>query len=790
MSIPKPKSGSSLGLRAWLREYLQPTADGVSHTKVQVLSKTKGDPWSNPSSHENIQSPWKRISDIRGEKRSNATKLRSAELSQQNGAKNTSDDNPDRSGKSSRNSRSFRQALRGSNGNRRTAKVAPLPAKNSEQKGALKTSNAPTSSRKLPKEFGSLLQEFPNCRGNQSTGKSTPTPVGASKSCMSNDSFAHERTTQDLILSNLDDRTTLKKPPNLHSVGKQLEQRNPRSKILGNGLLQRKNEAGKCEEKKLLSKKREPVKHSRGQESLINIRGGRGVAVQKEKRRISLDHGDNKLFTSPGFLLHSKPTRGGATSPSRRGRRVHDLDSIQREPKPYSWTSQSSMYDIWKKTEESEDGTKLADGDSEDSLTPSGYIEQKVDSVKPPGFVGRSHTMKPQWFTDFNTTNDASKMPKPKTHRGLVTNKASGKEDFDFLSHDHCNDKRDTAHGAQAIGQNHPMGDLGVSSKTEKKDVNIWRNDFEENGTLENIIEEDEEEEEDSIHSSVDSSCLSLVKNTWYGGDRCEENTLSETVDREDSLKEDIRFDDCQKENGEDSGDDNEEKELTIKELEKLNEIQKEQWELAALGEWSLICNDNEDYEEYTNIYLMMNEFEKEQEVMEHLKSIICEFQHLQVIKDFQKMLTVPGCPKEQVRRALRQFARICHGPVPLTVSGQSKAEAVASLSVNLRHRTKRFPRDQLFSFKEFASVLEELDTLRDRQDSVEVSLKINLRKEEARRREAQPPKRIRRKIPRWAPSGDLSNWEVDTILMNMYSLDDGKIKSSSRIDVMQVILE
>ena len=49
----------------------------------------------------------------------------------------TSDDVPDRSGKSSRNSRSFRQALRGSRGNRRTAKVAPLHAKNSEQKGAL-----------------------------------------------------------------------------------------------------------------------------------------------------------------------------------------------------------------------------------------------------------------------------------------------------------------------------------------------------------------------------------------------------------------------------------------------------------------------------------------------------------------------------------------------------------------------------------------------------------------------------------------------------------------------------
>ena len=742
----------------------------------------------------------------------------------------TSDDVPDCSGKSSRNSRSFRQALRGSRGNRRTAKVAPLHAKNSEQKGALvspkhnnivyvwswlfsttssldfvqlmlsfaflctkqKTSNAPTSSGKLPKEFGSVLQGFPNCRANQSTGKSTPTPVGASKSCMSNGNFAHERTTQDLILSDLDldDETTLKKPSNLRSVGKQLEQRNPRSKILGNGLLQRKNEAGRCEEKKLLSKKHEPVKHSRGQENLINIRGGRRVAVQKEKRSISLDHGDNKLFTSPGFLLHSKPSRGGATSPSRRGRRVHNLESNQREPTPYSWTSQSSMYDIWKKTEESEDGTKLADGDSEDSLTSSGYIEQEVDSVKTSGFVGRSHTMKPQWFADFNTTNDASKMPKPKTHRGLVTNEASGKEDFDFLSHDHCNDKRDTAHGAQAMGQNHPMGDLGVSSKTEKKDVNIWRNDFEENGTLENIIEEEEEEEEDSEHSSVDSSCLSLVKKPWYGGDRCEENTLSETVDREDSLKEDIRFLDCQKENGEDSGDDNEEKELTIKELEKLNEIQKEQWELAALGEWSLICNDNEDYEEYTNVYLMMNELEKEQEVREHLKSIICEFQDLQVIKDFQKMLTVPGCPKEQVSRALRQFARICHGPVPLTVSGQSKAEAVVSLSVNLRHRTKRFPRDQLFSFKEFASVLEELDTLRDRQDSVEDSLKINLRKEEARRREAQPPKRIRRKIPRWAPSGDLSHWEVDTILMNMYSLDDGKIKSSSRIDVMQVILE
>ncbi|XP_071785322.1 uncharacterized protein [Asterias amurensis] len=916
MSNPKPKSGSSRGLRAWLREYVRrPSADSrrVSHTKVQVLSKTTGDPWSNPSANENFQYSWKRISDIRGKDKSIATRLETTELSQQNGAKKTSDDVPDCSGKSSRNSRSFWQALLGSKGNRRTAKVAPLPINSCEQKGNLM--KAPTSSGKLPKESGSLLQISPNnCRENLSTGNSAPTLTGASKSCKSNGNFARERTTQDLILSDLDDETTLKKPQYLHSVVKQPElgQRIRQFEILGNGLLQRKPESGKCEEKKLLSKKHEPAKHFRGQESQIKVRGERRVTVQKEKgSMISLNNGDNKSYTSPGFLLHSKPSRGGATSPSRRGRQVQDVDSIQREPTPYSWTSQSSMYDIWKRTGECEDRTKLADGDSEESVTSSEYIGQE-GIVKPSESVGRSHTtMKPKWFTDFNRTNDASKMPKPKTHRGLVANEACGKEDLDFLSHGKCSDKIDAAHGEQAIGLNHPMGDLGVSTETKMKDIDIWRNDFEENQTLVNILEE----EEDGEQSSVNSSSMS-VYDTWYGGDRCEENTvqvhggrssatphesshmkaMSEMVDREDSLKPsseqirqesitgkpshiDNKFTENNSENdeskmmarpktkrglvvkggvdknspaeelgivireicdghenvgtcgrneaqslllrgqqneltnvdiwrnnhvehyevgglernvekGEDSRVDSEERELTIKELEKLNESQKEQWELAALGEWTVICHDDEDNEESTNIYLMKDELHKEQEVRQNLKSIICEFQGLQVIKDLQKMLTFAGCPREQVERALRQYARICHGPVPLTVAGQSKAEAVASLSMNLRRRTKRFVQDQpSCCFKEFVSVMKELDTLRDRQDSVEDYLKINLRKEEARRRKVQPSKR-RRKTPRWAPSRKLFQWEIDMILMETYVFYEGKIKSSCRIDVLPIILE
>ena len=444
---------------------------------------------------------------------------------------------------------------------------------------------------------------------------------------------------------------------------------------------------------------------------------------------------------------------------------------------------------------------------------------------------------------------------------------------------------------------------------TKKKDIDIWRNDFEENQTLVNILEE----EEDGEQSSVNSSSMS-VYDTWYGGDRCEENTvqvhegrssatphesspmkaMSEMVYRKDSLKPsseqirqefitgkpshiDNKFTENDSENdeskmmarpktkrglvvkggvdknspaeelvvirekcdghenvvpcgrneaqslllrgqknelnvdiwrndhvehyevgglerniekGEDSRVDSEERELTIKELEKLNESQKEQWELAALGEWSVICHGDEDDEESTNIYLMKDELHKEQEVRQNLKSIICEFQELQVIEDLQKMLTFAGCPREQVERALRQYARICHGPVPLTVSGQSKAEAVESLSMNLWRRTKPFVQDRpSCNFKEFASVMKELDTLRDRQDSVEDYLKINLRKEEARRRKVQPSKR-RRKTPRWEPSRKLFQWEIDMILMETYVFYEGKIKSSCRIDVMPVILE
>lgn len=52
-------------------------------------------------------------------------------------SKQKTSNDPVCSGKSSRNSRSFRRALLGSRGNRRTAKVAPLSVDNSEQNGTL-----------------------------------------------------------------------------------------------------------------------------------------------------------------------------------------------------------------------------------------------------------------------------------------------------------------------------------------------------------------------------------------------------------------------------------------------------------------------------------------------------------------------------------------------------------------------------------------------------------------------------------------------------------------------------
>ena len=106
----------------------------------------------------------------------------------------------------------------------------------------------------------------------------------------------------------------------------------------------------------------------------------------------------------------------------------------------------------------------------------------------------------------------------------------------------------------------------------------------------------------------------------------------------------------------------------------KLDAMQEEQWELAALGEWSYICHDDDDEEEETEDYLGRNEYQKDLVIEKNLKTIVTQFQDVGVMQDLLKMRTLPGCPKDEIERALFQYARICRGPCTPYYNGAGKS--------------------------------------------------------------------------------------------------------------------
>ena len=194
-----------------------------------------------------------------------------------------------------------------------------------------------------------------------------------------------------------------------------------------------------------------------------------------------------------------------------------------------------------------------------------------------------------------------------------------------------------------------------------------------------------------------------------------------------------------------------------------------------------MICRDNDEDETDTKRYLLKDEFEKAEEIRHNLDKIISQFQSVDVVRDFQKMLHQSVCPRAWIERALRQYARFCRGPVPLSVSGQTKAEAVASLSTFLRRQTKKFSTEPPCDFSEFHKVLRELESLRDRQDRVEVFLRKDLKREERR-------KEMSLGLTWWKPNLKLPQWELDKDLADIYCRS--KIKSSSLFQVMDTIIE
>ncbi|XP_071787009.1 uncharacterized protein [Asterias amurensis] len=214
---------------------------------------------------------------------------------------------------------------------------------------------------------------------------------------------------------------------------------------------------------------------------------------------------------------------------------------------------------------------------------------------------------------------------------------------------------------------------------------------------------------------------------------------------------------------------------------------QREQWQLAAIGEWSVICQDDDEVnDDYSQSYLMKDEFQKEQEIREDWRPILDRHQSLSIIQDLRTMQTLSKCTISQSERAMRQFARICRGPVPFSHSGQTKTEAIASLSRKVQRQTKRISEEISNTFMEFYHIFEEIDDLREKQDRVEDFFQKDLvkRDSEKQRASAPPP---RSATPRRS-SSRLQQWELDINLMDTYS--EGRVRSSSLITIMPTIGE
>ncbi|XP_022105040.1 uncharacterized protein LOC110986980 isoform X1 [Acanthaster planci] len=215
---------------------------------------------------------------------------------------------------------------------------------------------------------------------------------------------------------------------------------------------------------------------------------------------------------------------------------------------------------------------------------------------------------------------------------------------------------------------------------------------------------------------------------------------------------------------------------------------QHEQWQLAAIGEWSTLCQDHDEDDYESECYLRMDEFQKETAIMMDWKAIVEQYRTVGVIQDLQNIETLCKSTINQSERALRQFARICRGPVPLSKSGQTKAEAIASLSRIVQKQTRRICEDISNVFSESYQILEELDLLRERQDRVEESLQRDLREKDAEEERSRSSSLSSTATPRLT-SSRLQQREIDQDLVDRY-MEYPRVKSTSLFNVMPTIYE
>ncbi|XP_022079433.1 uncharacterized protein LOC110973159 [Acanthaster planci] len=216
---------------------------------------------------------------------------------------------------------------------------------------------------------------------------------------------------------------------------------------------------------------------------------------------------------------------------------------------------------------------------------------------------------------------------------------------------------------------------------------------------------------------------------------------------------------------------------------------QREQWQLAGIGEWSVLCQDYDEDDYESECYLRMDELQKEQAIMEDWRAITERYQSIGVIQDLQNMQTLCKCTINQSERALRQFARICRGPVPLSKSGQTKAEAIASLSKKAQKQTRRISERISDTFMEFYQIFEELDILRERQDRVEESLQGDLEKRDASSADLSWSSSQSSVVTPRLISSRIQQRELDMDLVDKY-MEDYRVKSTSLFNVMPTIYE
>ena len=635
-----------------------------------------------------------------------------------------------------------------------------------------KVADAHTSSGKSSKKSWSFLPTFHCCRDKRRSAKVAPVPATKCKRPLRAGDGVPPPKIQELILYDLEEYEhsftgQTKRPlcPKVTQGTLELQK-----KLSGCEMIQEKPAHDKSEVNKMTNNNIHGMKvcYPLLPTQPYSMEGKLGRPYRRRAIQKCRGHGDSR--PSPGFLLHGTRPSRGASPIARRGRQTSgekkesDI-SQQISDKRYSWTSESSQDHTQQKTgywDEENKLPKLTESVKENSSTPTEHRVQEAVYSEPEKLDRKSSTVTPEWFTENTRKNDRPKVARPCTRRGQKVDgemdENNHAEELASLSHDKYSDELIDSHLINSPGKVLTLGELGNSySHPEEKDiaVDMWKNDFEE---IEHIVETlmegyekknsifDEyqmnlsKEEQNPLEKKIEEVSRSPDSPTILSD--LEEHEYTEKIPEgeecENSQSHDYQIDSLKSKSEENS---RSPRNSSVQETaEELNERQKEQWELAALGEWSLICHDDEDDEELTNSFLSKDEFEKEQEIRRNLKSILAQYQDLHVIQDFQEMLNLSGCPRQQIEWALCQYAHICRGPVPLSTSGQTKAEAVASLSVNLRRQTKRFVQDPHCSFREFPHVVEELDILRERQDTLEESLRRDLRKEDERIRRVQNP--------------------------------------------------